>query len=360
MFRFETPQHGRTRQVRKLKEIKKKKTISFPVFSLSDNPQFHQIGAEILGMHSSQADVELLSFASHFLSSLRIPYRLEVNSLGDRATQAAYRASLRQYFSAKQDQLSKESQARLSRGSVLRILDSKESQDRDAIAAAPPIEHYYTSESRARWEEVRRLLQALGIPHEVNPRLVRGLDYYTHTIYEFIALETTMEGSQRTILAGGRYDGLVEILKGAPIPGGGGGGGGDSDAKLTPGVGWAAGVERLASMVSNVEDPLPPSVAVILIRANNADEAQAVFEAGMRACHALRGAEHLVRFYPQPSSTTKMMFKAVETGVRAVVFIGPDEIKQGTFAVRFLEQKKQIQVPQSELLSAVACINSVK
>jgi histidyl-tRNA synthetase len=206
VFRYERPQKGRYRQ-------------------------FHQLDAEVIGAAEPMADVELLAFADQLLRELGITdgVTLQLNTLGDAETRNAWRTALVEHFEAHRDALSEESLARLERN-PLRILDSKDPRDRPVADAAPPIDDYLSSEAGAFFGQVTAGLDAAGVAWQRNGRLVRGLDYYRHTAFEFV---TDRLGAQGTVLAGGRYDGLIEGLGGPH----------------TPAVGWAAGIERLAMMI---------------------------------------------------------------------------------------------------------------
>ena len=219
VFRYERPQKGRYRQ-------------------------FHQIDAEILGAPEPAADVELLVMADQLLRELGIAdgVTLQLNTLGDAATRDAWRAGLVAHFEAHRGDLSEDSLTRLDKN-PMRILDSKDPRDRGIADAAPDIDAYLTDEARAFFDAVTAGLDAAGVAWTRNARLVRGLDYYRHTAFEFV---TDRLGAQGTVLAGGRYDGLVESLGGAP----------------TAGVGWAAGVERLAMLL---EEPKAETTAVIVV-----------------------------------------------------------------------------------------------
>ncbi|HEY9549341.1 MAG TPA: histidine--tRNA ligase, partial [Kiloniellaceae bacterium] len=203
MFRHERPQKGRYRQ-------------------------FHQIDVELLGVAEPLADVEIIALGADILAALGLGQHttLELNTLGDPESRKAYRAALVDYFSAYRDELSDDSRDRLTRN-PLRILDSKDKGDRKLIEQAPLFGDYLNQQSRDFFAGVLAGLDLLGISYTLNDRLVRGLDYYTHTAFEFT---TTALGAQGTVLAGGRYDGLVETMGGPSVPG----------------IGWAAGVERLA------------------------------------------------------------------------------------------------------------------
>ena len=219
VFRYERPQKGRYRQ-------------------------FHQIDAEIIGASEPQADVELLAMADQLIHELGIAdgVTLQLNTLGDAETRDAWRAALVAHFEKHRGALSEDSLARLDKN-PLRILDSKDPRDRPIADAAPGIDAFLTSEAGEFFESVTKGLEAAGVKWTRNDRLVRGLDYYRHTAFEFV---TDRLGAQGTVLAGGRYDGLIESLGGKP----------------TPGVGWAAGIERLAMLAAEIA-PDRPIVSII-------------------------------------------------------------------------------------------------
>jgi histidyl-tRNA synthetase len=233
LFRYERPQKGRYRQ-------------------------FHQIDAEIIGAAEPQADVELLAMADQLLKELGISegVTLQLNTLGDADSRESWRAALVSYFQDFRAELSEESQDRLERN-PLRILDSKDPRDKPFVADAPKIDDYLSGEAQDYFGQVCEGLRAAGVAWTRAPALVRGLDYYRHTSFEFV---TDRLGAQGTVLGGGRYDGLIETLGGAH----------------TPAVGWAAGIERLAMLVDGTaEEPL----AVVLVveddaRINEAISAQ--------------------------------------------------------------------------------------
>ncbi len=219
LFRYERPQKGRYRQ-------------------------FHQIDAEIIGADEPAADVELLVFADQLIRELGISdgVTLQLNTLGDTETREAWRAALIAHFEAHRGDLSEDSLARLDKN-PMRILDSKDPRDRPIADSAPGIDAYLTSEAGAFFESVTKGLDAAGVAWTRNDTLVRGLDYYRHTAFEFV---TDRLGAQGTVLGGGRYDGLIESLGGNP----------------TAGVGWAAGIERLAMLVDEVAEPAPWIVVI--------------------------------------------------------------------------------------------------
>lgn len=219
LFRYERPQKGRYRQ-------------------------FHQLDAEIIGAAEPLADAELLIMGDHLLKELGISegVTLTLNTLGDAASRDAWRAALVAHFDGHRAQLSEDSLTRLEKN-PMRILDSKDEGDKAVVATAPDIDAYLTDEARAFFEKVTDGLKAAGVAWERNARLVRGLDYYRHTAFEFV---TDRLGAQGTVLGGGRYDGLIENLGGPP----------------TPAVGWAAGIERLAMLVDAPRERRPELVVV--------------------------------------------------------------------------------------------------
>ena len=230
-FRYERPQKGRFRE-------------------------FHQLDAEIIGSAEPQADVELLAFAAQLLAELGIDgVILQLNTLGDPETRNAWRAALHEHFRGRAADLSPDSRDRLERN-PLRILDSKAHQDWPVVDSAPAIDEFLTSEAADFFAAVTAGLDAAGVKWERAPRLVRGLDYYRHTAFEFV---TDRLGAQGTVLAGGRYDGLMEALGGPP----------------TPAVGWAAGIERLAMMI-DAPPPLTMDVAVVAENAEREEDAYAL------------------------------------------------------------------------------------
>ena len=269
VFRYERPQKGRYRQ-------------------------FHQLDAEILGASEPAADVEVIALAAQLLAELGIADKvtLELNTLGDAETRAAWRAALVAHFSAHADALSEDSRARLERN-PLRILDSKVPGDRPIADAAPGIDGFMSAEAGRFFEAVTRGLDASGVAWARNALLVRGLDYYRHTAFEFI---TTELGAQGTVLAGGRYDGLVEALGGPP----------------TPGVGWAAGVERLGMLIGQLNTNAV-TIAVIPETPDAADRALAI--------EALLRRAGLASDSPLAGSTKRRTERARNSGIQAILFV---------------------------------------
>ena len=306
MFRYERPQKGRFRQ-------------------------FHQIGVELVGVAQQQADIEVIALGCRVLRALGIENRavLEFNTLGDFASRAAYRQALTSYFSGHVSQLSQDSARRLERN-PLRILDSKDEGDKRVVADAPPFAEYLTIESQEFFSKVRDGLDVLDISYRINPRLVRGLDYYTHTAFEFV---TSDLGAQGTVMGGGRYDGLVEIMGGPALPG----------------VGWAAGIERLSMLIA--EPPAPPRPVAII----------PIGEAGERVAtkiaENLRSAGYVVDL-GYSGNLARRMRRADRVNARAAVLIGEDEIARGGATLRDLESGAQHGVAIAELPAKLASLMS--
>ena len=297
MFRYERPQKGRYRQ-------------------------FHQIGCELIGPAEPLADAEAIACGWDILTALGIAGDtvLEINTLGDRISRDDYRAALVTYFTAHRAALSEDSLTRLERN-PLRILDSKDSGDREVVAGAPTIAAHLTPEAAAHYDRVQGYLARFGVPFRENPRIVRGLDYYNHVAFEFV---TTALGAQGTVMAGGRYDGLVAEMGGPP----------------TPAVGWAAGVERL-SMLLAAPPPAPRPVAVIAAgdAAEGAalDALQLLRRAGVRAEVAYRG------------NLKRRMERANRVDARAAVIVGEDEAARGVVQLKNLGSGEQSEVTLAEL-----------
>lgn len=297
MFRYERPQKGRLRQ-------------------------FHQIGVELLGVGEPIGDVEVIALGAAVLDALGVGGRttLEVNTLGNAASRAAYRAALVAYLEGRRAALSEDSRARLARN-PLRILDSKDPGDREAIAGAPSFADFLDAESTAFFAEVRAGLDRLGIAYRIDRRLVRGLDYYCHTAFEFT---TGALGAQGAVLAGGRYDGLVGQMGGPE----------------TAGVGWAGGIERLAMLAGPGDGP-PRPVALIPIGAAAEAEALALADRLRRAGLAIELGYR--------GSLRRRLARADRLDARAAVLLGDDEIAAGAATLRDLDSGVQTKVPLSEL-----------
>ncbi len=306
MFRHERPQKGRQRQ-------------------------FHQIGVELLGVAGPQADVESIGLGHHILAELGLSgaITLELNSLGDPESRAAYREVLVNYLTARKDKLSAESVERLERN-PMRILDSKDPGDRAAVAEAPLLSDYLNETSRTFFEKVKAGLDALGIAYKINPALVRGLDYYCHTAFEFT---TDALGAQGTVMGGGRYDGLI----------------GQMGGPATPGVGWAAGVERLSMLLK--ETPAAPR-PIALIPVSEAEEAV------VQALAARLRKAGVIVDVGYTGNMKKRMNRADKIKAAAAVIIGGDEARDGTATVRNLTTGEQSVVAQNNLEAALSAFSS--
>jgi histidyl-tRNA synthetase len=300
-FRYERPQKGRYRQ-------------------------FHQLDAEIIGAAEPAADVEIVAMGAQLLAELGIGGRvtLKLNTLGDPATRDAWRAALIDYFRGHSSRLSEESRARLEKN-PLRILDSKEHQDWPIVDASPVVDDYLTPEASDYFARVTAGLDAAGVAWTRDPRLVRGLDYYRHTAFEFVTEDL---GAQSAVIAGGRYDGLIESLGGPH----------------TPAVGWAAGIERLGMLI---EAPAPAAIDAVLVPLGDAAEAAAIGllaelrRAGISADMAYKG------------NMKKRMQKASASGARFALILGEDELARGEAALKDLGSGEQENVPLAGLAEAL-------
>jgi histidyl-tRNA synthetase len=302
MFRYERPQKGRFRQ-------------------------FHQIGVELIGVAQPQADVEVIATGARILDELGILSRtvLELNTLGDVASRQAYRAALVTYYGARVAELSEDSRRRLERN-PLRILDSKDAGDIEVNAGAPPYSDYLNETSRDFFAAVRRGLDAIGIAYRISPKLVRGLDYYCHTAFEFV---TSDLGAQGTVMGGGRYDGLVGVMGGPE----------------TPGVGWAAGIERLAMLIA---EPPGPARPVAIVPVGEAAELPA-----LRLAEDLRRAGFAVD-HGYSGNVGRRLKRANKVTARIAVLLGDDELKRDAATVRDLDSGDQVSVPLASLKDHLA------
>jgi len=302
MFRYERPQKGRLRQ-------------------------FHQIDIEIIGIAEPLADIEVIAAGARVLDALGILKRttLEINTLGDSESRTIYRQKLVDYFRAHQARLSEDSVNRLERN-PLRILDSKDDGDRHIVADAPLFDDSLTPAARDFFAKVCDGLNRLGIAFNRNQRLVRGLDYYCHTAFEFT---TTELGAQSAVLAGGRYDGLIEMMGGPP----------------TPGIGWAAGVERLSMMLRDVT-PAPRPFAIVPV----GPEGEAL---ALTLTEDLRRAGFPVELGYRGNMSRRMK-AANKVNARAAILIGEDEIKRGAATVRDFDSGEQAEVPLQALKDRLA------
>ncbi len=303
MFRYDRPQKGRQRQ-------------------------FHQCGVELLGIKSSWAEIDVISLAFDILNGLGIPnLTLEINTLGDKESRDSYRSALVDYFQGVKETLSPESQERLSKN-PLRILDSKSAQDKKLIEDAPLFRNYLNTSSESYFEDILKRLNLLNIPFKINPRLVRGLDYYSHTVFE---ITTPDLGAQSTILAGGRYDSLATLM------------GNPTDI---PAVGWAAGIERLALLLENtVSLPVATQFALIpLSEEQNMDAfswTQKLRQAGFTA-HFISEGKIAHRFKT-----------AGKLGAQYGLVLGDEEAKTKTVTLKNFETGEQQSISQASLINTL-------
>ncbi len=298
MFRYERPQKGRYRQ-------------------------FHQIGVELLGSNEPSADVDVITLGADILKELGLQdhVMLELNSLGDIESRAAYRQVLVDYLSDHRDRLSPDSVERLERN-PLRVLDSKDEGDQAVVADAPSLLEALNAQSRAHFDAVQDGLTAVGVAFRINPRLVRGLDYYCHTAFEFT---TTTLGAQNAVMAGGRYDGLSEQLGGPAVAG----------------IGWAAGVERLSLMIADAPSRSAP-IVVAPVEAAQQQAAQVL-------AHRLRGAGFTVEL-GYSGALGKRLKRANKLGAKAAVIMGDAELARDAVIVRDMETGAQDEVTLSALI----------
>ena len=300
-FRYERPQKGRMRQ-------------------------FHQMDVEIIGVAEPQADIEVLAIASDLLNELGISQHitLELNSLGDPESRADYRDALVNYFSGHKSKLSEDSLARLEKN-PMRILDSKDDGDRVLVENAPRIGEYYNQVTKDFFAQVKGGLDDLAIEYVINDRLVRGLDYYCHTAFEFT---TDQLGAQGTVLAGGRYDGLMEMMGGP----------------ATAGIGWASGMERMAELIS--EDLINKPARPVIVTPVGSDAQSAA----MKIAHDLRSAGIVVDM-AYKGNVGKRMKRANKQNAIYAILIGEDELARSVAMVKNLDQGSQEEIALSDLIA---------
>jgi histidyl-tRNA synthetase len=304
MFRHERPQKGRLRQ-------------------------FHQIGVEAFGINGPDIDAELLLITARLWKTLKIDHAvtLQINSLGTSEDRATYRAALVDYLRARHDQLDADSQRRLE-SNPMRILDSKNPETQALLNDAPSLKDFINGESRDHFEQLCAVLDAANIAYEINPRLVRGLDYYSKTVFEWV---TTNLGAQGTVCAGGRYDGLVEQLGGKPCPG----------------VGFAMGIERLVLLLDElgvVPDSVGQTVDLYLVAVGNVEQQALVLADNLRSdCANIRLECHC-----GGGSFKSQIKKADKSGASIALILGEDEAAAGTIGVKYLRED----TPQETLAQA--------
>ncbi len=307
MFRYEKPQKGRYRQ-------------------------FHQIDVEALGYAGPDVDAELILMCARIWSRLKLTrLMLEINSLGNPDARRRYREELVAWFSGVKSQLDADSLRRLATN-PLRILDSKNPDMAELIAAAPVMLDYLDDESAEHFEQLKSMLEAAGVPYKVNPRLVRGLDYYNRTVFEWV---TDALGAQGAVCSGGRYDGLVEKLGG----------------RATPAIGWAMGVERLVALFEasgGSVSPRPPDVFVVAV-------GKAALESGMSIAEQLRDVRPaiLAELNLGGGSFKAQLKRADRSGARYAVILGDNEVSERRAGLKPLRQGEDQESVAFDQLAAV-------
>ncbi|MEX0900878.1 MAG: histidine--tRNA ligase [Gammaproteobacteria bacterium] len=308
MFRHERPQQGRYRQ-------------------------FHQIGAEALGLDGPDIDAEIIVLSARLLKQIGVgDFTLRLNSLGTPASRIAYREALQSYFSEHAAVLDEDSRRRLDRN-PLRILDSKHPAVQPILADAPSLQDHLDDGSRAHFDRLCELLTAAGVGFVLDPRLVRGLDYYTKTVFEWT---TTQLGAQDAVCSGGRYDGLVELLGGRP----------------TPAVGWALGVERLVALVERADIQVPDASPHAYLVAVGDAAASAALVLAERIRDAVPGVRLVL--HCGAGGFRNQMKKADKSGARIALVLGDDELAAGTIGIKPLrDDAAQETVAQDALADAL-------
>lgn len=302
MFRYERPQAGRQRQ-------------------------FHQIGVEVLGSDDPRADVEAIALATEILSALGLEnLKLDVNSVGNGEDRQNYREALVNYLTPYRDSLDEDSRERLSKN-PLRILDSKDEKTKEICRNAPSILDHLGEDSRKHFDRVRSLLEDLGIAYQVNPSLVRGLDYYTHTAFE---IQSDDLGAQATVCGGGRYDGLIAQLGGAP----------------TPAVGWAIGLERLILLLQ--QKRANPVLIPDFYLVSKGERAEAV---SVVLAKQLRELGFAVELDLSGSAFGKQFKRADRSGAIACLILGDAEAEGGTVQLKWMKTQEQVSLSREELLN---------
>jgi histidyl-tRNA synthetase len=301
MFRYENPQAGRQRQ-------------------------FHQLGVEVIGSGSPRADAEVIAIATDILQTLGLKnLRLDLNSVGNLEDRHQYREALVAYLTPYKDELDQDSQERLTRN-PMRILDSKDKRTQEIAQDAPSILDYLGTDSKRHFEQVQQLLSNLEISYQINSRLVRGLDYYTHTAFEVISDDL---GAQATVCGGGRYDGLVKELGGTE----------------TPAVGWAIGLERLILLLSQLQQPPRSILDFYLVSRGDGAEAQA-----LKLAQHLRHRGFAIELDLSGSAFNKQFKRADRSGAVACLVLGDTEAENGTVNLKWLKSGEQQTIAQADLL----------
>jgi histidyl-tRNA synthetase len=300
MFRYERPQAGRQRQ-------------------------FHQVGIEALGSADPRADAEVIAIANDLLKGIGLKnLRLEFNSIGDRQDRQQYREALIAFLTPYKDDLDPDSQDRLTRN-PLRILDTKDQKTQEILKDVPSIHDHLSPESQQRFERVQQLLTDLGISFNINAKLVRGLDYYTHTVFE---IQSDDLGAQATVCAGGRYDGLVKELGGAD----------------TPAVGWASGIERLVILMQQLQAVSANALDFYVVSRGDRAEAQA-----LKVAQTLRQLGFSAELDLSGSAFGKQFKRADRKGAVACLILGDSEAETETVQLKWLASGDQRAIAQSAL-----------
>lgn len=302
MFRYERPQAGRQRQ-------------------------FHQLGLEAIGTADPRADAEAIAIATQILKSLGLKsLKLDLNSVGNREDRLNYRQALVDYLTPYKEELDADSQDRLTRN-PLRILDSKDKRTQEIVQDAPSLLEYLGDFSRNHFEQVQTLLTGLGIDYQINPRLVRGLDYYTHTAFE---IQSDDLGAQATVCGGGRYDGLVAELGG----------------KETPAVGWAMGLERLMILVEKLAQIPQSTLDFYLISRGELAERQS-----LKLAQGLRETGFSVELDLSGAALKKQMARGDKSGAIACLILGDREAEKQEVQLKWMATQEQQTLEQADLLS---------
>ncbi|CAI2183454.1 2425_t:CDS:2 [Funneliformis geosporum] len=336
MFRHERPQKGRLRQ-------------------------FEQFGVELFGHEHPTSDIEVINMAWTFLNKIGLGgfFEIEINSLADNESRTRYREAVRDYLRKYEHHLSEDSVKRISTN-PLRVLDSKNPKDVPIIQNCPKITEYYNSTSAKRFDVVCQGLQSLGIPYKINPHLVRGLDYYDSTIFEFKCMDSNLGVTQGTILAGGRYDGLVQMM-----------GGKDK----IPGIGWAAGIDRLAMILDeNILSTRERPIAIVVIpNRENAPSSEngstdldsiiplknnKLYYHGLNLSKSLRDQDISTLFYHPPSSSRQSSLKITLSNVAKsnashVILVGENEMSKGEVTIKDLDNKIQEECNFEDILQYI-------
>lgn len=297
MFRYERPQKGRYRQ-------------------------FHQLGAEVFGNDLPDGEVELIAMTHRFWQKLGVSehVKLQLNTLGEESERLAYKTALVDYLTVRKDELDEDSQRRLTTN-PLRILDSKDEKTQSILQNAPKLDDFLGDDTRAHFEQVKAYLTALGIGFELNDKLVRGLDYYNKTVFEWV---TDKLGSQATVCGGGRYDGLVGVLKGKP-------------EQSEPAVGFGMGLERLLLLIEAVNPFMLEADCDVFVVAQ-----PEVYKEALLFAESLRNERSDLRVKMANSSSLKSQFKkADKSGAKYTVVLGQDEIDRGVISVKDMTTGEQ-------------------